>query len=67
MTKKDYQLIAGAIYRTKSVTDIEANTIKRDAKHAALRLLVSDLSTTLAHENDKFDRDRFVEACGVAL
>lgn len=66
MNQKEYDLIGGAIYRTRTVADIEGNTIKREAKRAALRLLVADLTGTLAHEYPKtFDQAKFLKACGM--
>lgn len=59
MTKKDYELIAGEI--SKSVLNNE------DSYQAemALTYLARSLSTRLAEENPRFDRARFLTACGV--
>lgn len=67
MNAKEYNLIAGAIVRTAQVTAFtERNKVKRDAKFAALHLLVADLIGTLSHEYPKtFDKDKFLKACGV--
>lgn len=66
MTKKDYELIAGAIYRSVRVTQwTNKNRVKREAELKALRLVATDLASSLAHENPKFDRKRFIEACGI--
>ena len=64
MTKKDYELIAGAIHRSRTVSMLDKNTVRRQAKHAAISLVMTDLTATLAHENPKFDQDKFMAACG---
>lgn len=52
MTKKDYQLIADAVRQMFSLGD----------NH----LYVADmLAVKLAQDNPKFDRDKFLTACGV--
>jgi hypothetical protein len=58
MTRKDYQLIADAINLSKwsSGNDIHLETI---------RTVAQDLATKLAQENPRFDRARFLTACGV--
>lgn len=65
MTKKDYQLIADAVNRTRIAMSIESNIIKRQAKHQALSLLITDLGATLKHDNPAFDQQKFAQACGV--
>ena len=67
MNAKEYNLIAGAIVRTAQVTAFtEKNRVKREAKFAALHLLVADLAGTLSHEYPKtFDRSKFLKACGI--
>jgi hypothetical protein len=66
MKAKDYELIASSVRRTKQVTEmLEKNQIKKQAKLAALRLVASDLSGSLYGENMKFDRNRFLKACGI--
>lgn len=64
MTKKDYILIAGAIHRTRQVENMDKNSVRKQAKQAALHLLVTDLTATLAHNNPLFDQDKFMAACG---
>ena len=62
MTRKDYELIAGAIVRSRMVTELGKNTIKRDAGLRALSLVATDLAATLAHDNPRFDKERFLRA-----
>jgi hypothetical protein len=65
MTKKDYELIAGSVWRSvRSYEWIEKNKVKREAKRNALHLVATDLSARLAHDNPKFDKDKFMTACG---
>lgn len=67
MTKKDYELIAGAIRRSgqANCSALERNQVRRQAKENMRRLIVSDLVGTLKHDNPRFDEERFLKACGV--
>jgi hypothetical protein len=51
MTRKDYQLIAQVFAR---------------ANFNSIDLLARDLATELEAENPRFDRARFLSACGVS-
>lgn len=62
MTKKDYELIAGAFHRSQFIED--KNKVRQEAKMKMHRLIVTDLAATLKHENPKFDIDKFYRACG---
>lgn len=59
MTKKDYELIASAFNR--KIVTLEPNT--------PLYSVVADtaiyLATELQEENDKFNSEKFLEACGI--
>lgn len=55
MTKKDYILIAATL------RVVIADAVALDAKRIAI-----DLADAFADANPKFDRDRFLNACGVA-
>lgn len=57
MSRKDYQLIA---YRLALLAK-QAPT-KRD-KNIVLCVVASALADTLAMDNPRFDKDRFIEAC----
>lgn len=60
MTRKDYQVIANAIHDTAAVCKPDmANT------YAILRVLAGRIAFDLAQRNPKFDRARFLAACGV--
>lgn len=63
MTKKDYELIAGALAGAMGA-DIDSDVIARDyrfgVKEAARRI-----ARVLANDNPRFDQDRFNQACGI--
>lgn len=57
MTRKDYVMIAEVINRnTTSLTESAFIDFARMAE---------DLATELQNDNPRFDRDRFLTACGV--
>lgn len=66
MNQKEYDLLAGAIHRTITVSNLDKNQIRRHAKFLALHLLVADLIGTLSHNYPKtFDEEKFLKACGL--
>lgn len=62
MTRKDFELIAGVF--------ADATRRMRPEPDGDLafmhRVLAEDLADTLRRTNERFDRDRFLAACGVA-
>jgi hypothetical protein len=64
MTKKDYELIAGVItdtiFMSKIIGDIDMENAER-----VLSLLAGKLATELEAENPRFNRELFLDACGV--
>ena len=66
MTKQDYELIAGSVARTRMVSEMEKNSIKKQAKQAALHLVAIDLAASLAAVNTSFDKFKFYKACGIS-
>jgi hypothetical protein len=58
MTRKDYVAIAAAIKETGKYHE-------HDDAADALAFLARDLAATLAADNPRFDRARFLKACGV--
>lgn len=58
MTRKDYQLIAGAFNSAKPENDEGPQW--RQWAHTTHKVI-----TTLAADNPRFDRAKFLEACGV--
>lgn len=61
MTRKDYVAIAAAIHRTGMAITIGP---KKSAEYT-LKLAASDIAATMANDNPRFDRERFLKACGV--
>lgn len=53
MTKKDYELIASVINKTFPLLDEQK------------RKLVWDMADELEEQNSKFDRKKFLTACGI--
>ena len=61
MTRKDYVLIAKAIK-----TQVELSTkFEEEASLAGAQNIAYDLAWILSTDNPRFDRHRFLEACGV--
>ncbi len=58
MSRKDYEAIAADIARSMD------RTLSPHAE-AVLRMLARDLAGTFEADNPRFDRDRFLVACGV--
>lgn len=61
MTKKDFELIAGAISRVRHQYGTASDIVRLE--HA--RRIAAELADALATTNPKFDRARFLAACGV--
>lgn len=59
MTKKDFELIAAAVVRTRAMYPGEAHRY-------ALNDVSMTLADALATTNPRFDRAKFLQACGVA-
>ena len=59
MTKKDYQAIAGALYRATRPEDPRVY----ERRGETVARVVSVLADVLAADNPRFDRDTFVAAC----
>lgn len=63
LTKKDYELIAGAIRKTKYEVYHNFNAIETSTILIGLAQLENELMDKLEDENPKFDREKFGEAC----
>lgn len=59
MTRKDYELIARAIAGS-------AMSIPTDAQIVQRRFTATMVADALASDNPRFDREKFLKACGVA-
>lgn len=70
MTKRDYNLIADTMRqqidrrRTYRLTDLK--TDPNASGYSALCLAVWQLADRLAENNPRFDKERFISACGLA-
>lgn len=62
MTKKDFELIAAAIVSTR----IPYDRVSLSAYQLMLGAVAESLANALATTNPRFDRARFLAACGVA-
>jgi hypothetical protein len=59
MTRKDYVMIA------ETLADLMADFNNGGDDTVSLTLVAVELAETLAKDNPRFDRDRFLTACGV--
>lgn len=56
MTRRDYELIAGAIHRARPLTSsIDA--------HAMWRRCIDEMALALYVDNPRFDRSKFIHYC----
>ena len=65
MTRKDYELIAGAINGCATVTNKSGRLGTIETVLISKEHLVNMLATDLEIDNPRFDRARFLTACGV--
>lgn len=72
MTRKDFELIAWALLdaRAAALLDAQAAVTSSDAEMTRERLSAIDtvaelIASELAKTNPRFDRERFLAACGV--
>lgn len=63
MTRKDYELIARALIDSKPLFDSYEDRCERHG----WRVACHSVCEALASDNSRFDRDRFLKACGVAV
>lgn len=61
MTRKDYQLIADSLKGALPPVQFEGDEYRRDGIEA----VALGLAERLQEENPRFDRDRFLKACGL--
>lgn len=74
MTKKDYELIANAIkeLNSKLARDYLQAQTKDEVNRVAyamngLNLTADHIASALVATNERYDRERFLKACGVEL
>lgn len=63
MTRKDYELIARAFTLARPIAPPTTPVLR--AAHGATDALARELGDLLALDNPRFDRGRFLKACGV--
>ena len=67
MTKKDYELIAEVLREYVWFSDNNpVDGLPRDREHTTsdiVKMIVNDLSDVFASENERFDNNKFLEAC----
>ena len=61
MTKKDYELIADTFKQALSLGVVAGNNIRTETVQGVVYMM----SDNLAKTNPKFDRVRFLQACGI--
>lgn len=59
-SRKHFETVASSISRTRMASTIG----KKQTPEQVLRLVATDLAATFAAENPRFDRERFMKACG---
>lgn len=66
MTKKDYELIASTIKESIDFyTEWGGSMDERARARTAVARVAKQLSNSLSDANPRFDRERFLTACGV--
>lgn len=65
MTKKDFELIADAIRDVYEYQKDSDGRGSKKIKQGAIRAAADSLSEALARTNPRFDRARFMAACGI--
>jgi hypothetical protein len=61
MTRKDYEAIASVVSYVGDMYQSQQN------EYEAILTLAEGLADTLARDNARFDRSRFLEACGFGI
>lgn len=65
MTRKDYELIAAAINEAAETVRRENNSGFIHTLGSAMDLTAVQIAKALAADNPRFDRAKFLQACGV--
>lgn len=66
MTKKDYELIAGALSRASTSVAPVCTEEFRNGAELGLKLATEFLVAALMVDNSAFDREKFMAAAGIA-
>jgi hypothetical protein len=66
MTKKDYEAIAKSLVFSEHMgLDRTKNLDWRVGYNTAINFVANELAVVFEDDNPRFDRDRFLEACGL--
>lgn len=65
MTRKDYEIIAGAIKRNTQDHEGLDNEGYDDFTYLDFHRFVDDLAEELAKDNPRFNKENFIQACTV--
>ena len=65
MTKKDYIAIANIIKGTKVSAVTHVNKTIGEAEDSTADYIARSLATIMEEDNSRFDREKFLTACGV--
>lgn len=65
MSKKDYVLIAGAIWKCSAI--VKDNNIQTTNASEMIRAIAGQLAIDLKQDNPRFDQHKFYEACGLEI
>jgi hypothetical protein len=65
MNHKDFELIAGVLNAERNAVERDSPLFGRDAALTVLDDTARHFASTLASTNARFDRGRFLTACGV--
>lgn len=66
MMRKDYIAIAATLSHTKPIASDYTDSGLYGCVHARWHFIAVKMSDMLANDNPRFDRARFLAACGVA-
>ncbi len=67
MTKKNYIAIANIIKNAKISATTHVNKIIGEAENTTADYIARELAVIMQEDNDQFNRDKFLTACGVKL
>ncbi len=66
MTRKDYQAVAAAILAERAAVEVrECDSMKLDLQWQATAMIAHRLAVVFAADNARFNRVKFLHACGV--
>lgn len=63
MTKKDYELIAAALWQSR-IHSVKPLTLRQRVHDASIKSAAIHVAAALKEDNSRFDTSRFMEACG---